>query len=47
MLTMKEISKSTLKSTKVFALRKGLRMKMFEIWMKLDFAQDVAGHIGS
>ena len=47
MLIMRRISKSTLRSTKIFALKKGLRMKMFGIWMKQDFAQAVAGHIGS
>ncbi len=42
---MKVISESIFRDTKVFAIRKGLRMKMFGTWMKLNFAQAMEGHI--
>ena len=46
MLTMKKISKSTLRNTKLFVLSRELRMMIYGIWMRLDFGRIVVERIG-
>lgn len=42
---MRIISKSILKSIRIFILKRELQMKIFGIWMKLDFARALAKYI--
>lgn len=44
---MNIIFKSTLKNIKIFTLTQELRIKIFGIWIKLNFAQAVTRYIRS